>query len=256
MKIATIIQTRMASTRLPGKVLMTVVGKTFLELLLERVKHSKHITETVIATTTNHKDDVLYDFCKQKGIKVFRGSENDVLDRYYQTAKEFKVDVVVRITSDCPLIDMYVVDKVIEEFLKEKYDYVSNIAPPTYPDGLDVYIFSFKALETAWKETKFTETPQNQSEKDDNYRREHVTPYFWQNPTEFKIGNISQKEDMSQKHRWTLDYEEDYQFLKRVFEELYKEGQIFYMEDVLDLVKRKPEVYALNVNRVQNNSFK
>lgn len=256
MRIIAIIQTRMASTRLPGKVLMKAVGKTFLELLLERVKHSKHIKETIIATTTNPKDDVLFDFCKQKNILVFRGSENDVLDRYYQTAKEFNADLIVRITSDCPLTDMHIVDRVIDTFLKGNYDYVSNIAPPTYPDGLDVYIFSFKALENAWKETKYTENPQTQSEKDDNYRREHVTPYFWQNPKTFKVGNVSQKEDLSQKHRWTLDYEEDYQFIKRVFEELYKEGQTFYMEDILKLVKEKPEVYALNANRVQNNSFK
>ena len=256
MKIIAIIQTRMSSTRLPGKVLMKAVGKTFLELLLERVKHSKYITETIIATTTNPNDDVLFDFCSKNNIKFFRGSENDVLDRYYQTAKAFSADVVVRITSDCPLIDLHVVDKVIEEFLRGKYDYISNIAPPTYPDGLDVYAFSFKALERDWKETKFTEAPSTQSEKNDNYRREHVTPYFWQNPKKFKVGNIAQKEDMSQKHRWTLDYEEDYQFIKRVFEELYREGQTFYMEDILKLVKEKPEIYALNSNRLQNNSFK
>jgi len=243
-KFAAIIQTRMSSTRLPGKVLMKAVGKTLLELLLDRLKHSKYIKEVIIATTHNPNDDVLVDFCNKNGIKVFRGDENDVLDRYYQTAKAFNVDVVVRITSDCPLIDPKVTDNVIEQFLEGGYDYVSNISPPTYPDGLDTWVFSFKALEKTWNEAK------------DPYEREHVTPYFWKHPELFKIANISQATDMSQMYRWTLDYPEDYAFIKRIYEELYRPEKIFHMEDVLDLLKRKPEISALNSNRLQDNSFK
>jgi spore coat polysaccharide biosynthesis protein SpsF len=244
MRIAAIIQARMMSTRLPKKILLEAVGKTLLELLLERLKHSQYIKDVIIATTTNPQDDILAEFCTKHRIPFFRGSENDVLDRYYQTAKKFGVDIVVRITSDCPLIDPKITDQVIKTFLDGTYDYVSNIAPPTYPDGLDTYVFTFKALERAWKEAK------------DTYEREHVTPYFWKHPDIFKVGNVENTEDLSRSHRWTIDYPEDYQFLKRVFEELYQPENVFHMEDVLALVKRKPEIYALNANRLQNNSFK
>ncbi len=244
MKIAAIVQARMMSTRLPKKILMEAVGKSLLSLMIERLKHSEYIKEVIIATTTNPKDDILAEFCEKNNIPYFRGDEDDVLDRYYQTAKHFNVDTIVRATSDCPLIDPKVTDQVIKFFLEGDYDYVSNIAPPSYPDGLDTYAFSFKALEKAWTEAK------------DKHEREHVTPYFWKHPELFKVANVGQEEDMSQTQRWTIDYQEDYDFLKTVFEELYKEGQVFYMQEVLDLLKRKPEIYALNANRIQNNSFK
>jgi len=234
--IVAIVQARTTSERLPGKVLMNILGKPVLWHVIKRLKWSKLIEKIVVATTSNETDIPIIRLCQKIGVDVFAGSKEDVLDRYYKAAKHYRAKVVVRITADCPLIDPKVVDRVIKYYLenKGKFDYVSNNHPATFPDGLDTEVFSFEALEKAWKNAK------------KQYEREHVTPYIWDQPEKFRIGNVENDEDLSIEERWTLDYEEDFEFIKAVFENLYKKGEIFCMEAVLQLLKEKPELKGIN----------
>ena len=214
---------------------MNILGKPVLWHLIKRLERSKLIDKIVVATTKNGEDISILRFCKEMGVDVFAGSEEDVLDRYYKAAKRYNATVVVRITADCPLIDPRVTDRVIKYYLenKNKLDFVSTNHPATFPDGLDTEVFSFEALEKAWKNAK------------KQYEREHVTPYIWDQPEKFRIGNVENDENLSTE-RWTLDYEEDFQFIKVIYENLYKEGEIFFMEDVLQLLKEKPELRDIN----------
>ncbi|MEL5865097.1 glycosyltransferase family protein, partial [Clostridium cochlearium] len=195
MKIVCIVQARVGSTRLPGKVLKKICGKTVLEHDIDRLRRIKNIDEIIIATTTLEKDNAIVKECERLGVKCFRGSEEDVLSRYYYAAKENNADVVVRVTSDCPLIDSYVSEKTINYYLNNKYDYVSNTIDRTYPRGLDTEVFSFKVLEMAFKEAV--------SLRD----KEHVTSYIWNNPQIFKLAQYKNHKDYSHL-RWTLDTEE------------------------------------------------
>jgi len=245
-KVKALIQARLGSTRLPKKVFIEVLGKPLLLHLIERIRHSKYIDEVIILTTTNKKDDELATFCLKHGIKFFRGNEEDVLDRYYQAAKLFKIDPVVRITSDCPLIDPKVTDKVIEKFFAGNYDFVStnNDADMTtdhltWPDGLDTWAFSFDALERSWKEAK---------NKDD---REHVTMHMVSNPDKFRLGFVDNKENLFKKYRWTIDYPEDLEVIKAVFENLYREDSIFHMEDIIEFLKKYPKIQEKNVKYIE-----
>jgi spore coat polysaccharide biosynthesis protein SpsF len=234
--IVAIVQARMTSERLPGKVLMKILGKTVLWHVIKRLEKSEIIEKIVVATTENQEDIAIKKLCDEMGIDVFMGDELDVLDRYYKAAKRHNATVIIRITADCPLIDPKVVDRIIKYYLenKDKFDFVSNNHPATFPDGLDTEVFSFEALENAWKNAK------------KQYEREHVTPYIWDHPQKFKIGNVENDKDLSIEERWTLDYKEDFEFIKAVYENLYKEGEIFYMEDVLQLLKQKPELRDIN----------
>ena len=231
-----IIQARTGSTRLPNKVMKNVCGRPLLQLMIERLQHSHYATNIIIATTTKSSDDTIVALMKTLNIPVFRGSETDVLDRYYQAAKKYEADIIVRLTSDCPLIDPKITDKVIKYYLdgKNKFDFVSNMHPPTFPDGLDTEIFSFHTLEKAWKEAKKP------------YEREHVTPYMWDNPDIFYVGNVRNDQELHFIERWTLDYEEDFYFIKAVYEHLYREGEFFYMEDILQLLSENPQIKQIN----------
>jgi len=238
MKIVTIIQARMTSTRLPGKILLPVLDKPLLLRMVERVQKAEYIGQLVIATSKKHEDDKIKDLCDENNLTCFRGHLTDLLDRHYHAAKKFGADAVVKIPSDCPLIDTKIIDKVLKFYFdnSDKYDYVSNLHPATYPDGNDVEIFSFKALEQAWKEaTKKLE-------------REHTTPYFWENPDKFRVCNVEWETgyDYSTTHRWTIDYEKDYQFIKKVYEELYKNNPLFGLDEILLLLKDKPEIAEIN----------
>lgn len=226
----------MTSKRLFGKVLMNILGKPVLWHLIKRLERSKLIDKIVIATARNKSNISILRLCKEIGVDVFVGDEDDVLDRYYKAAKRYNATVIVRITADCPLIDPKVTDRVIKYYLenKDKFDYVSTNHPATFPDGLDTEVFSFETLEKAWRN----------AEK--QYEREHVTPYIWDQPEKFRIGNVENDEDLSVRERWTLDYEEDFEFIKAIYENLYKEGEIFFMEDVLQLLKDKPELRDIN----------
>ena len=235
MKVVAIIQARMGSTRLPGKVMKDILGKPVILWDLDRVSLSKLIDEMVVAIPYGKENDVIVDTIKKHNDKIVttRGSEDDVLDRYYQAAVQTNADVVVRITSDCPLIDPVVIDNVIEQFLDNDCDYCSNSLTRTYPRGLDTEVFSFKALETAWNEAK----------KD--YEREHVTPYIIENPDKFKLLNVANDIDLSHL-RWTLDTKDDFEFIDAIYERIHSKKQLFLMDDVLELLDREPELIDIN----------
>lgn len=224
----------MGSTRLPGKVMKSILGKTILIHGLERIKKMKTINGIVVATTTLDEDDIIVDTVKNYDttIGIYRGSSEDVLDRYYKAARKFKVDMIIRITSDCPLIDPEISDIVVKTFLNNKYDYCCNNMPRTYPLGLDTEIFSIEALEKAWKEAP-------------SFEKEHVTEYIINNPDKFKSINIRNGKDLSNL-RWTIDYIEDFIFIKEIYERLYSKDKIFYMDDVLELLKKEPYLTEIN----------
>ena len=235
LNIVAIVQARMGSTRLPGKVMKTILDKHVILWDIDRVSLSKLIDKIVVAIPFGKQDDVIADTIEEynSDILISRGSEDDVLDRYYNAAVQTNADVVVRITSDCPLIDPVVVDHVIEQFLNNDCDYCSNSLQRTYPRGLDTEVFSFDALSKAW----------NESKKD--YEREHVTPYIIENPYKFKLLNVSNDIDLSHL-RWTLDTKEDFEFIDAVYQRIYPEKQMFFMDDVLDLLDHEPGLIDIN----------
>lgn len=241
MNIVCIIQARMGSTRLPRKVLKLILGRPMLALMIERVSMAKKINETIIATTTNPSDEVIVDFCQKSKIKCVRGSESDVLDRYYQTAKSAAADIVVRLTADCPLIDPAVVDKIIEAFLKHypDIDFAGNVQKPTYPDGMDTEVFTFQALERAWKETS------------NPLEREHVTPYFYETPGRFHTINIEAEQDYSP-IRLTVDHPEDFDLVTKTFEALYRPEKAFGFKDVIAYLEQNPELAKQNAKFSRN----
>lgn len=233
--VVAIIQARMGSTRLPGKMLIDIMGKPLLQHVIDRVSHSKKINKIILATTNNPHDVVLVDLAKSNSLDFFIGDEEDVLDRFYHAAKQFSIETIVRITPDDPFKDPEVIDKAIELFLngKGELDYVTNTLPPTYPIGLDVEVFSFYALEKAWKEAK------KPSE------REHVTPYIWNHPEIFRIKNFGLGKDLSHL-RWTLDDDRDLQFTQEIYRRLYPKKRFFLMNDILELLDRHPSLTKIN----------
>ena len=234
------VQARMGSTRLPGKVMKPVLGKPLLEYLIERLHRVKEADDCAILTTTNPRDDVLVNFCEKLGVACYRGPEEDVLERYYRVALERKPDAIVRITSDCPLIDPDEVDKVIRTFQESfpTYDYVSNSIERTYPRGLDAEIFSYNALEQAFYEAKAP------------FEREHVTPYIYNHPKLFRFKNVSANEILNS-HRWTVDTEEDFMLIRLILESLYPGNPNFKMQDILNLLKLHPEWSLINAHIIQ-----
>ena len=235
MKVVAIIQARMGSTRLPGKVMKEILGKPVILWDLDRISLSKLIDEIVVAIPHGKENDVIADTIKEYNDKIIiaRGSEDDVLDRYYKAAVQTNADVVIRITSDCPLIDPVVIDQVIKQFLDNDCDYCSNSLTRTYPRGLDTEVFSFKALEEAWNEAK----------KD--YEREHVTPYIIENLDKFKLLNVANDIDLSHL-RWTLDTKEDFELINAVYKRIFPKKQLFLMDDVLELLGKEPELIEIN----------
>lgn len=236
--ITTILQTRRGSSRLPDKVLMPLGGKPLFVRQAERVLSAELCGQVVIATTTDPKDDVIEELCRQEGLECFRGHTDDLLDRHYQAALRYPADTVIKIPSDCPLIDPAVIDGVIGFYLghAEEYDFVSNLHPATYPDGNDVEVMPFEVLEEAWREADLP------------LEREHTTPYIWERPEQFRIGNVTMEGgvDYSMTHRFTIDYAEDYQFIKTVFDELYPVNPLFTVGDILALLERRPDIYSIN----------
>lgn len=236
--IVAIVQARMSSTRLPGKIMLDVLGKPLLFRQLERMEKAQLIDKIVVATSTQKDDDTIVEFCSKYGYSCFRGSLNDLLDRHYQAAVRYDADVVLKIPSDCPLIDHRIIDLVIEEYLKniDKYDFVTNLKPGTWPDGNDVEVMPIHTLEQAWIEAK--------SAND----REHTTPFITNPMNGFKTKNVTWNSglDYSATHRWTIDYPEDYQFIRRVYEELYPSNPDFSMEDILQLIMLKPDIQDIN----------
>ncbi|MGA9115784.1 MAG: glycosyltransferase family protein [Bacteroidota bacterium] len=239
MKVTLVVQARTGSSRLPGKVLLPVAGRPLLERMLERLQAVKTRIDIVVATTTEPADDPVRYLCGELGVPCFSGHPLDLLDRHYRAALRTGAEAVAKIPSDCPLVDPAVVDRVLGYFLEHasEYDYVSNLHPATYPDGNDVEVMHTAALETAWREA---ERP---------LEREHTTPFFWEHPERFRIGNVTWESglDYSMTHRWTVDYPEDYEFIRRVYDELRTPGRpVFGMGDILDLLERKPGIAATN----------
>ena len=232
-RIVAIIQARMGSTRLPGKVMMDLAGKPMLARVVNRVRRAAELDEVIVATTTDADDDRIVDLCRERGWPVFRGSEEDVLDRYYQAAMAHDVGAVVRISSDCPLIDPEIVDVVVLEFLSHypDVDYVSNGIRPTYPLGLNVGIMSFPALQQAWRE-------------DANPAwREHVTQYIIRNPDLFRVRGVENHVDYSYM-RWTVDTPEDLAFVRRIYDHFGNDE--FNWREVIALLERNPDWLEIN----------
>ena len=238
MYVVAIVQARMGSTRLPNKVMQPIsMGKPIIEVLLSRLNQSKEIKKIVLATSIESCNQSLVNHVNELGYDVFQGSESNVLERYYQAALKYKPDVIVRITGDCPLIDPDVVDIVIQKYKSSNADYVCNVNPPTYPDGLDVEVFSFSSLKTAMNEAK---TP---------YEREHVTSFIRESGN-FKVKNVSNNIDYSNE-RWTVDEPEDYKVVKSIFK--YFEPKIdFSWNDVLELRELQPDIFSANKHLIRN----
>lgn len=246
--VVIIVQARMASTRLPGKVLLPVLGKSILAMMVERLQMIQHKAVFVIATSVNSEDDIIEQEARLLNIPCYRGDQNNLLDRHYQAALLHHADVVLKIPSDCPLIDPQVIDRVLTYFFEQANtpDYVSNLHPATWPDGNDVEIMTMSCLKQAW------ENAEKQLEL------EHTTPYIWENPQLFNIDNVTWETglDYSMSHRFTIDYQEDYLFIKRVFEELYPANKNFSCADILDLLERKPEIYQINASYAGVNWYR
>lgn len=223
MKIGVIVQARMGSTRLPGKVMKKLSGKEVLWHVVERLKKSKYINEIIIATTDKQQDDTIAAFCAQHQVTCFRGEELDVLKRYYDAAKSNKLDIIVRVTSDCPLIDPAVVDRLIETLIEGDLEYVSNSFEKTYAKGLECSAFTFKALERCMKEAVKPE------------HREHVVLYMRENPTLFATAGVRNTSDDSD-FRITLDEEDDYKLLSMIYDQLYIENEIIPIGQALEFI--------------------
>ena len=242
MNVVAIIQARMGSTRLPGKVLMDISGATMLSRVVSRVRQAKLLNQIVVATSIKSIDDSVAEETERLAVFSFRGSENDVLDRYYQAARLFRAETVVRITSDCPLIEPKIIDEVTNAFLNGDSDYSSNTLVRTYPRGLDVEVFSIAALTKAWQ----------QANKD--YQRVHVTPFLYENPRFFKLQSITNKCNYS-KYRWTVDTSEDLELVRRIYK-LLGDNADFNWLDVIDLMKSHPELETINSHIEQKETSK
>jgi spore coat polysaccharide biosynthesis protein SpsF len=235
MRVVAIVQARMGSTRLPRKVMADISGQPMLARLLSRLRRSKSLNEIIVATTTKTEDDEIEEFSSRNSVRCFRGSERDLLDRYYRTALAFKADHVVRITSDCPMIDPALVDDVVDAFRKKQpdVDYLSNSLPiRTFPRGLDTEVMRFEALEKAWREDE------NES------RREHVTPYIYRNPDKFRVAGFTNDRDYSYM-RWTVDTQDDLDFVRKVFD--YFRNDVFSWQDAIAVLDNHP--HWLEINR-------
>lgn len=243
MRTVAIIQARMGSTRLPNKVLMRIEGKPLLWHVAKRVQAAKLVDDVVVATSKSFKDDGIARLARENGIKVFRGSESNCLERYYKAAKTNNAGTIVRITGDSPLICPEIIDKVIKEFKKGKYAYATNTLLYTYPDGCDVEVFSFDALEKTWRECK------------DSLTAEHVTPYI-KNSGRFKIKNVENKDrsDLSG-YKWSVDKSEDIKFVRKIYKNLYRNGKIFSLKEILHFVREHPEIEKINKGFIINEGY-
>lgn len=237
-----VVQARMGSSRLPGKVMKEMAGKPMIGHLFERVSRSKKINKVILATSANASDDVLCAYAASLGIEVFRGSENDVLDRIYQAVKLYRPKAIVRVTADSPLQDPVILDAAIDFFLASGLDYVSSGAnPPVFPDGMDSEIFTFIALEKAWRESTLLS------------EREHVTPYI-KNSGHFNIGDFHPDIDYSAE-RWVVDNEEDYVLVRAIFEALYYDKPEFGIKEIMDFKSKNKEIFSLNKSIKKNEGY-
>lgn len=230
----------MGSTRLPGKVLKDLCGETVLARVVNRTRRATLLNKVVVATSVQPADDAILQECGRLSVACFRGDEADVLDRYYRAAEKFSADAIVRITSDCPLIDPEVSDKTIRAFLEQHPDYASNVLERRYPRGLDTEVMTFAALETARREAR------------DPHQREHVTPFLYQHPERFRLVSVTGDRDYSH-YRWTLDTVEDLEFLRSVYRRRAEASDPAW-QDVLRILEREPDLAAINEHVKQKTS--
>ena len=240
-KVLAILQARFSSSRLPGKVLLPILEKPMLYQQIRRVERSKKIDQLVVATSVDESDDPIEKMCHEYGIKCFRGNLNDVLDRFYQVTRQYESEHIVRLTGDCPLIDWRIIDQVIDEHLKTSADYTSNTFPATYPDGLDVEVMKASALSEAWEMAKTAP------------EREHVTVYIRENK-QFKQACVANEVDLSS-HRWTVDEKYDLDKIRLIYQALHSQKQDFQMKDILDYLKKNPNVDSLNTAYKRNEGM-
>ncbi|ANE56399.1 cytidylyltransferase domain-containing protein [Methylomonas sp. DH-1] len=240
--ILAILQARMSSSRLPGKVLLPLLGEPMLLRQIERLRKVRNIDRLLVATSAETADDEIENLCKRHAIDCFRGNLNDVLDRFYQAAVSHHPDHVVRLTADCPLADPGLIDQVIEFYLAGGYDYASNAIQPTFPDGLDVEICRFACLEQAWREAGLPS------------QREHVMPFIHQQPERFNIGHFLNREDLSHL-RWTVDEPRDFELVSQIYAALYPANPDFATPDILRLLAERPELANWNTQHQRNEGY-
>jgi len=237
-----IIQARTSSSRLPAKVMMEIQGRPMVLRQIERIQRCRQLDDIIVATSNDPSDDVLAELCVRENIKCYRGSLDDVLDRFYTTAKSYNADHLVRLTADCPLTDAEVIDRTVKLYCGGEYDYVSNTLTPSFPDGLDVEVFSIQALSQAWQKAELTS------------EREHVTPYIYKHPELFQLGVLKSDIDYSSM-RWTVDEPEDLEFVNQVYDALYSQKPNFNYHDVLELLQQQPELSELNSQFIRNEGY-
>jgi spore coat polysaccharide biosynthesis protein SpsF len=240
--ILAILQARVSSSRLPGKVLKPLLGVPMLLRQIERLKKSRKIDRLLVATSAEPADDPIEKLCKENGIACYRGSLNDVLDRFYQATRRFDPEHVVRLTADCPLTDAKLIDEVIGFYLDGGFDYASNAIQATYPDGLDMEVFRSSCLEQAWREAALPS------------QREHVTPFIHQQPHLFKIGHYKNSSDLSDL-RWTVDEPKDFELVTMVYEALYPKNPDFSTQEILQLLDQRPELAHWNTAHQRNEGY-
>ena len=240
MKVVAIIQARMSSRRLRGKVLMQLAGIPVLEHVVQRVSYCKTINQVVVATSSDISDNDIEAWCVDNKVDYFRGSLDDVLDRFYQAAKHYQAEAIVRITADCPVIDPAIVDEVVEGYQVGGFEFYGLAGE--FPDGLDCTVFSFSAIERAWNEAALPS------------EREHVGPYIEKKPEIFKSGVLVKFKGMSH-HRWTLDEPDDFKLLSFIFNELYDKDSIFYTHQIIKLLEINPEISNINSNIIRNEGY-
>lgn len=240
-KASIVIQARMGSTRLPGKVMMAVSGKPLIGHMIDRLRQANLVDRIIVATSTDSSNDNMCDYLEQMGISVFRGNEDDVLERFYLAAKSYNLKYIVRLTADCPLVDPHIVDKFINEYFAQKADYLAS--DQTWAEGLDTEIFSFPILETAYRNAK------KQSE------REHPTMYFHNHPQLFNIVKFQSPTDDS-KYRITVDEPQDLEVVKCIFKALYKDGNGYFgMKEIKSYLDEHPEIYKINSFIIRNEGL-
>ena len=236
-KVIAIVQARVGSTRLPGKVMMNIINKPILQHICERLRRSLRIDAIVLATTTSKEDDLLVNFAKKAILAYYRGEKRDVLSRYYGAANQFRAEVIIRICADSPLVDPQIIDEVVDKHLRSNSAYTSTGIKRTFPLGINTEVFSYDALERAYNEAKL------------DYEREHVTPYIYQHPKLFKIQHIEASGNLRRPDlRLTVDTEEDLRLIREIYKRLYRDDQIFYTEKVIELLEKHPELVAINAH--------
>ncbi|MDZ5632389.1 glycosyltransferase family protein [Janthinobacterium sp. GMG1] len=240
--ILAILQARVSSSRLPGKVLKPLLGEPMLLRQIERLRDVRQIDHLLVATSRESSDDAIEALCLANNIACFRGDLNDVLERFHQAAQTFSPEHIVRLTADCPLTDPALIDEVIAFYLAGDYDYVSNCVEATYPDGLDVEIFRAPCLDDAWREARLPS------------QREHVTPFIHQQAQRYKVGVYRSARDLSHL-RWTVDEPKDFELVSMIYEALYCENKCFSMQDVLSLLERRPELANWNTMHGRNEGL-